>query len=265
MWSTTMFNLASAVIVLPVMFWVWRRFFPGRLRFHIISIGSGIGYVLYASAFLFTDVVSAIVLFYLMPVWGFILARIFIGDPITLPRWLSMIVAFAGLWIILGEDTGLPIPVNVGDWMALFAGLFWAGMALMLLTDNDQEHAVTYAAGFIFWGLIIAAIAGWLVTGAGTHPPASWAELPDVALWLVPLAGIVIVPAAIATVYAPTKLNPGVVGLLFMTEISVGTITAAIWADEPFGSRQLIGVILITIAGALEPIMEVTRRRPQSV
>ncbi len=37
-----------------------------------------------------------------------------------------------------------------------------------------------------------------------------------------------------------------------MTEISVGTVTATIWAGEPFGMRELIGVTLITLAGLSE-------------
>ena len=47
-------------------------------------------------------------------------------------------------------------------------------------------------------------------------------------------------------------MNPGVVGILFMTEISVASITAAIWAGEPFGLRELSGVILISLAGLSE-------------
>jgi len=43
-----------------------------------------------------------------------------------------------------------------------------------------------------------------------------------------------------------------VVGLLFMTEVSVGAITAAIWAGEPFGWRELAGVVLISMAGLSE-------------
>ncbi len=35
------------------------------------------------------------------------------------------------------------------------------------------------------------------------------------------------------------------VGLLLVTEISVGTITAAILNDEPFGIRQIVVVIVI--------------------
>ncbi len=49
-------------------------------------------------------------------------------------------------------------------------------------------------------------------------------------------------------------LNPGIVGLLFMTEISVGTVTAALWAGEPFGAREVIGILLISGAGLAESL-----------
>jgi drug/metabolite transporter (DMT)-like permease len=52
--------------------------------------------------------------------------------------------------------------------------------------------------------------------------------------------------------WATPKLNPAVVGLLIMTEISVGAVTAALWAGEPFGVREASGVVLITAAGVLE-------------
>jgi hypothetical protein len=45
-----------------------------------------------------------------------------------------------------------------------------------------------------------------------------------------------------------------------MTEISVGVVTAAIWANEPFGMRELVGVILITLAGLSELIYLPIRR-----
>jgi hypothetical protein len=39
-----------------------------------------------------------------------------------------------------------------------------------------------------------------------------------------------------------------------MTEISVGTVTAALWAGEPFGLREITGVLLISIAGLAESV-----------
>lgn len=251
LWATAVFNLASVLIMIPIIVRHRHRLFPGRLRLHLIGFGTGLGYALYATAFVYTEVVNVIVLFYLMPIWGFLLARVFIADPITPARFWSMVVGFAGLWVILGEGASLPFPDNAGDWMALFAGFVWAAFALLILMDGKEKAAV-YGTGFVFWALVITTVSASLVSAHGDLPQADWSALVEVLPWLIPFAMVVIVPAAIATVYAPTKLNPGIVGILFMAEISVGTITAAIWADEPFGTRQLLGIGLITVAGILE-------------
>lgn len=79
--------------------------------------------------------------------------------------------------------------------------------------------------------------------------------------WVIPLALIVLIPAAVATVFSPSHLNPGVAGLLFMTEISVGAGSAALFAGEPFGLREIAGVILITLAGLAELTYELINRR----
>ncbi|HJL53422.1 MAG TPA: hypothetical protein QF695_12400, partial [Arenicellales bacterium] len=47
------------------------------------------------------------------------------------------------------------------------------------------------------------------------------------------------------------------VGVLFMTEISVGAISAALLTNEPFGTREILGVILITAAGLTEVVVPV--------
>jgi drug/metabolite transporter (DMT)-like permease len=64
-----------------------------------------------------------------------------------------------------------------------------------------------------------------------------------------------------ASMWGTPKLNPGLVGLLFMTEISVGAITAALWSGDPFGRREAIGIILISGAGMMESLWELWRRR----
>ena len=264
MWATTLFNGASLLVILPVILYYWRNFFYLRWRFHLICFGVGTGYTLYASAFLYTEVVSAIVMFYMMPIWGFLLARIIIKDPITPIRWISMVAAFTGLWIILGKDSGVPLPRNIGDWMSLSGGLVWAGLSLMLLTDKE-ENPVNYAAGFVGWGFITCLVSALIATHLGYSATPNWSALLSETFWLLPFAAIVIIPAAIATIYAPTKLNPGIVGLLFMCEISVATITAALWAGEPFGPRQILGVIMITIGGILETVWLYFRPRTKVI
>jgi drug/metabolite transporter (DMT)-like permease len=78
--------------------------------------------------------------------------------------------------------------------------------------------------------------------------------------WFLVVAMILVIPAAWAVIWGAPHLNPGVVGLLFMIEVSVGTVTAAIWAGEPFGWREFTAVVLITIAGLSELLAGFGRR-----
>ena len=72
--------------------------------------------------------------------------------------------------------------------------------------------------------------------------------------WLLPVVLLVVIPGTFAAMWGTLLLNPGIVGILFMTEISVGTVTAALWAGEPFGAREIIGVLLISGAGLAESL-----------
>src|SRR4029078_3763791 len=78
------------------------------------------------------------------------------------------------------------------------------------------------------------------------------AQLP----WLVPVIVVVVMSGGYAAMWGSPKLNPGIVGLLFMTEISVGSITAALWWGDPFGWREVIGVLLVTSAAVVESMWE---------
>jgi drug/metabolite transporter (DMT)-like permease len=79
--------------------------------------------------------------------------------------------------------------------------------------------------------------------------------------WLVPTVIVVVISGVYASMWGTPKLNPGLVGLLFMTEISVGATTAALWSGDPFGWREAIGVVLITVAGVMESVWELWRAR----
>ena len=252
LWAVVVFNVTSFALISPWVIYKWREFIPGRARLQLGSVVTGLAYVLYTSAFLYTEVVRALVLFYLMPIWGFVLARIFIGEAITLTRWISMALGLAGLIAICGAENGIPIPSSAGDWMALAAGFVWAGGSTLILTDRQEP--LNYCAMFLFWASIWAILAAFYATIQGLLPFPLWQELPKILFWLIPLSILIIIPGAFATLFAPSQLNPGIVGLLFMTEISIGTVTAALFAGEPFGTAELLGVLLITTAGLAEPV-----------
>jgi drug/metabolite transporter (DMT)-like permease len=252
-WPAVLINGTAAAFMIPVVIWRWRRFVFGGWRFHVAGLLAGTTLVLYAAGLLYTEVVRIIVLYYMLPIWGFLLARIFLGAAITPIRWIAMGFGFTGLYIIFGADAGLPLPRNAGDWMGLCSGFIWAIAATMILADN-RSSVIDYALYYLVWGglgtIVILAFSGDLAM-----IPDSRIVL-DSMIWVVPLALLGLVPAGLATLYAPAYLNPGTVGLLFMTEISVSVGTAAVFAGEPFGIAEAIGVILISLAGLIEPVRD---------
>jgi drug/metabolite transporter (DMT)-like permease len=259
-WSTLMLCAVPLTLLLPVLWRRWRAVLAGHRRFHAASFLLGASFVLYANGFIYTTVVRTFVLFYLMPVWGFLLARLVIGDAITPVRGVSVIVALAGLLTIFGAEAGVPLPRNAGDWMAIISGFTWALASLMLLMDTESK-AVDYGVGFFLYATAVAAAMGTgLFLADGPAPPGGDALLQALP-WFVPVAALLILPAGFATVFGPMLLNPGTVGLLFMAEIAVGTVTAALWAGEPFGIRELLGVLLIAVAGLLEPVQGLLHRQ----
>ena len=106
---------------------------------------------------------------------------------------------------------------------------------------------------------MIAAVLLALSPLAGEIEFPSWSAVVGVLPWAIPIA-LIVIPGAYAAFWGAPHLNPGLVGLLFMTELSVGGITAAIWAGEPFGWRELAGISLITAAGLVEFLYAPLRR-----
>ena len=133
MLSTLMFHLVPMLLILPLIVWRWKHILRAPLHFHLTGVVVGLSVVGYTLAFLYTDVVRVLILFYLTPIWGFILARIFLGDLITPVRWASILLGIGGMLTIFGIDRGIPLPDNIGDWVALVAGLLWAVGSLMML------------------------------------------------------------------------------------------------------------------------------------
>ncbi|MFT5502690.1 MAG: drug/metabolite transporter (DMT)-like permease [Gammaproteobacteria bacterium] len=257
------FNIIPMIIILPLIIWRWRFIRRASIHFHITGLIVGLSIIGYTNAFIYTEVVRVLILYYLTPIWGFLLARIFIGDLISPVRWISILVGVSGMLTIFGVESGLSLPENMGDWMALAAGILWAIASLMMLTG--KEHPIDYALWFFLWNGLAAIILTFVFYSSFDQSLPDLSSLTSVIRWMIPLALILIIPAGFAVIYGPTQLNPGVAGLFFMVEIGVGTLTASILTDEPLGWREFLGITMITTATLLEPIFDLYRKRQRSI
>jgi drug/metabolite transporter (DMT)-like permease len=218
----------------------------------LTAIISGGALLLYSTSIVYTDVVSAILLFYLTPVWGIILGRIFLGDKISTPRVIAMILAIIGMLTIFGLGSKFPLPQNLGDWLGLCSGFMWA-VAMVLINKNKNHSTIELTVGFFQWSLILSLFAAVLLSPDSL--PSFDKIVPVIPLMLTFMV-LLILPGTYASLWGPKYLNPGVVGLLFMTEIVVGAISVAILAGEPFGIREITGVLFIAGASMLEPLSQ---------
>ena len=248
-WATVLFYGIPLLLFLPWILRNWRRVLCCGWQLHAIGIATGASLAFYSNAMLYTEVVRGLVLYYTTPVWSQLLARLLLGESITTARVIPIVFGVAGMLVMFGVDLGFPWPKNIGDWMALIGAMGWA-VAAVLLRKDDGSRSMEICSVYFFYG-VIAAIIMAVSPMAGDIGVPTWQSIVDVLPWSIPIA-IIVIPGAYAAFWGAPHLNPGVVGLLMMSEISVGAVTAAIWANEPLGVRELTGIALITIAGLSE-------------
>ena len=251
LWITVVYFLIPTICLIPIVLSRWQHVKQGGISLQLTTMLSGGALLLYSTSIVYTDVVRAMLLFYLTPIWATILARIFLGDLITPSRIIAMLLAILGMLTIFGLGARFPIPQNIGDWLGIGSGFLWA-VAMVRIRMSESHSAVELTAGFFQWSLIFSAGAAFLL--APSQMPKIEQVLPALPLLLIFMA-LLVLPGTYASLWGPKYLSPGIVGLLFMTEIIVGAISVALLAGEPFGIRELMGVLLIAGASMLEPLL----------
>ena len=257
LWITVVYFLIPTICLTPVTLTRWKHVKKGGPSLQRTALFSGGALLLYSTSIVYTDVVRAMLLFYLTPIWATILARIFLSDAIIPSRILAMAMAILGMLTIFGLGARFPIPQNIGDWLGIASGVLWA-IAMVRLRMSESHSAIELTAGFFQWSLIFSASAAFLLAPA--YIPKVEQALPALPLLLIFMA-LLVLPGTYASLWGPKYLSPGIVGLLFMTEIVVGAISVALLAGEPFGIRELTGVLLIAGASMLEPLLALRRPR----
>jgi drug/metabolite transporter (DMT)-like permease len=257
LWGTALFFAVPALILLPVAGLRHRAAAAGGIGLQLTALASALSLGLYAVSVVFTDVIRAMLLIYMTPLWSALLGRIVLKQRITAVRAFTMVLALAGMLTMFGLGDTVPLPRNAGDWMGLGAGLFWAVTTVRLRRDHANSTLDLTVWRFQWCALLGVTAAGLLATTAMPDLHAVERPLP----WLVPVALLVLVPCALASTWGPKHIDPALVGILFMTEITVGGITAALWAGEPFGLRELVGVLLISGAALVDSIWDFWQAR----
>ena len=257
-WLTLGVFVAGLVLLVPVLIrWpgAHAAFTPRMLATGFLTGGA---FILYSIAIALTEVLNAILLFYLSPVWATVLGRFVLGERFTGARLAALGLGLGGLWVVLGGESGVPLPRNLGDWFALLAGVAWAFGTIRV----HQDVAVPPVAHVtsLFVGGTVATVLVALLPFVDPGPVPVFTTGPVV---IVLGVAAVSVASALGILWGVRLVSPGRAGLLMMMEVVTGLASAAAFAGEPFGVPQVAGSALIVAAALVEVLPAIGRLPPR--
>lgn len=249
-WATLALFATPVAVLLPVAAWRFARGLPTGMREIVAGVLAGGGVALYAESVLLTEVARALILFYVTPVWSTLLEVSLMRRRLTRARVLALVLGLAGLVTILGGRTGIPLPQNPGDTMALLSGMVWAGGSMRVRMSPGTGSFETVFAFFLYGSAV--AIALTLLPGEAIGAAPGWPEVAPLAPWLLLAAVGFMIPVMWGILWGSRHMDPGRLGILLQMEAVVGIGTAAILTDEPFGMVETLGTVLVIGAGVVD-------------
>ncbi len=210
----------------------------------------GAAFALYYESLLLTDVVRALILFYIMPTWATLIEILILKRRFTRWRGLALLLGLGGMITILNIDTSFRLFLNLGDAMALASGLFMA-FGVTRVRQLPESDVFSQVFAFFFYGAIVSMLLLLIpVTAPSAVPQANlvWRLLP----WLILMSVCFLIPIMWGLYWGSKYVDPGRLAILFQFEAIIGIGSAALLTGEPFGIREMTGALLVLSAGLIE-------------
>lgn len=245
LWATALVYLVSMLLLMAVRPRAWSAFRNQPLLW-VLMAAAGMTNVGFNWAVTVGDVVRVVLLFYLMPAWTVILAWPILGERPTPMGLLRLVLALAGVVIVLKTDgTSWPVPESISDWLALAGGFSFALTNILLRKLRDAAPEARILAMF-GGGAVLATGAGLLGAASGfvalpLAPQASWIGV-GLALSLGFLA------SNIALQYGASRIDAHAAALIMLSEVVFASLSSVALGAAELTARTLWGGALILAA-----------------
>lgn len=213
-----------------------------------LVLGAGATNATFNWAVTIGDVVRIVLLFYLMPLWAVLLARVVLQERLTRLAGLRVAMALAGAMVVLwpGPDAGWPLPRTAAEWLGLAGGFSFALNNVMLRREAHRPEGARALAMF-GGGVVVAGAVALGLTAAGVVPlppaPAAHWVLPAAALALVFLVG------NLALQYGAARLSANATAVVMITEVLFASVSAlALGAGTLTPALALGGALILGAA-----------------
>lgn len=248
LWTTVLMYLLSWGVVLATQ----RGAAAELLRtpaLWLILLAAGITNTAFNWGVAIGDVVRVVLLFYLMPLWAVLLARLILKEPLTAMAGLRVLLALGGAAAVLAPaQGGWPWPSSLADGLGLLGGLTFA-LNNVLLRREATRSAGARALAMFSGGVLVAGSAALLMAGQGL---VGWPALPS-PWWLLPLAGMAVLFFAsnLSLQYGAARLPANVTAIVMLTEVPVAALSALWLGGGTLDLSTALGGLAIVAAAML--------------
>jgi drug/metabolite transporter (DMT)-like permease len=198
------------------------------------------------------DVVRVVLLFYLMPIWTVLLARLLLREPVTPHAAARVVLALLGALVVLWPPGsglgGLPWPRSLPDWLGVIGGAAFALNNVMLRREAGRSEEGLAVAMFLGGALVCAPLAA-LLAGYGAVP---WPPLPQTGwvLLVLTMAALYLV-GNLALQYGAARLPANVTSVVMLTEVVFAATSALALGGGELTGQLLLGGGLILMAALM--------------
>ncbi|HEV7915045.1 MAG TPA: DMT family transporter [Albitalea sp.] len=220
----------------------------------VLMAASGITNAAFNWSVVIGDVVRVVLLFYLMPLWTVLFARLLLHEPLTRAAALRVAMALAGAAIVLwppGRGVGwdaLPLPQALPDWLGLLGGLSFALNNVMLRREAAQAEEGRALAMFI-GGVLVAGTLATLLAAAGPLP---WPSLPSPqGLVIGGVLATLFLVSNLTLQYGAARLPANVTAVVMLSEVLFASASAVALGGGELSAPLVIGGGLIIAAAML--------------
>ncbi|MEN9628116.1 MAG: hypothetical protein RJA10_1343 [Pseudomonadota bacterium] len=245
LWATALIYAVAVVVITLRQPGAWGELLRAPTLW-VLVLASGTTNATFNWAMSIGDVVRVVLLFYLMPLWAVLLARVLLGERFTTMAWVRVALALVGAAIVLWPDggSGWPLPHTLPDWLAVAGGFSFALNNVMLRREAARSPGARALAMFTGGTVVSAALA--LSTGVA---------VPDTLLapWLAGALALSLVFLAgnLALQYGAARLPANATAVIMITEVLFASGSAVLLGAGVLTPTLLLGGGLIVLASLL--------------
>jgi drug/metabolite transporter (DMT)-like permease len=146
---TSFYRMAIATVLLaPVVWRSWRKSgLPDRawLLFPVLGgLFTALDHGTWSTAIGFTRIANATLLNNIAPLWVALFAVLIWRERLSKRFWLGLVISLLGAGVVLGMDLVFAPQMTLGNLLAVFSSLFYAGYFLITQKGRSRLDALSY-------------------------------------------------------------------------------------------------------------------------